>query len=83
MYMCIAISWSPAITRWIYAPIAIIVAGLVELMPSSVRVGFESTLGGAGISIGVMLRYQILRHRRELEQLAYETGVLREDVEAK
>jgi hypothetical protein len=69
-------------TRWIFAPIAIIVAGLVGLMPSSVRVGFESIFGGAGISIGIMLCYQLLRHRSDIEQLARETGRL-VDIEAK
>jgi hypothetical protein len=72
-----------SVTRWKIAPIAIIIVGLAELMPSSVRVGYESILGGVGITIGMMLCYQLLRHRRELEQLAYETGQLHEDVEAK
>jgi hypothetical protein len=71
-----------SVTRWIFVPIAIIVSGLADLLPSSVRVGLESIFGGTGITIGVMLCYQLLRHRRELEQLARETGGL-VDVEAK
>lgn len=71
-----------SVTRWTIAPVAIIVADLADFMPSSVHVSFESILGGAGITIGMMLCYQLLRHRRELEQLARETGEI-VDIEAK
>jgi hypothetical protein len=64
-------------TLWIVIILAVIATQVVQILSERVQVFTYGIAGGAGITIGLLMVYQLRRHGRELERLAREVGSIR------